>query len=230
MQNIFIYIDDSGVFDLKNNKYFVYAGYIFFSTEEKQQAERIYSAAEKTIRKSLDYDQSIELKSFGLSSKHKSSLFRSMNKFSRFSNIVEIKRVKKEIQSHKKHKQRFLDYTIKRTIKAAILEGANKNLFDISKKVAVRIYFDEHTTATSGLYEFKESIESELINGTFNWNFQTYYQPILIKGSCIDFKMMDSSKSTLIRASDIVANLTFYKCNFGYDNLEDGGCGQKVGH
>lgn len=221
MQNIFVFIDDSGVFDLKNNKYFIYAGYIFFSTAEKQSAERIYSKAEKSIRDTLSLDHSIELKSYTLTSKHKSSLFRTMNNFKRFSNIVDLRRVRSEIWKNKKHKQRFLDYTLKRTIKDAIVEGSNQNLFDISKPVTVHIYFDEHTTATSGLYEFKEGIQSELINGTFNYNFGLFFQPVLTRGSVVEFQMLNSAKSTLIRASDIVANLTFFKCNYGYKDFND---------
>ncbi len=215
MQNIFIYIDDSGVFDLKNNRYFVYAGYVFFSTEEKRYAQRKYSSIEKQVKEQLQLTPQSELKSCDLKPKIKARLYRVMNEFNRFTDIIACEKVKSNIWSHKKHKQRFLDYTLKRTIKSIIIKGSKLDLFDIDNPVAVRIFFDEHTTATSGLYEFKEGIQEELINGTFNFNYNIFYPPILCKESIVDFKLCNSAKDTLIRASDVVANRSFYEFNFG---------------
>ena len=48
--NIFVYSDESGVFDKKHNKYFVYGGLSFLNKDEKDTASRLYKNAEKILR------------------------------------------------------------------------------------------------------------------------------------------------------------------------------------
>lgn len=214
MQNVFFYIDDSGVFGDNKTQYFIYAGYVFFSTEERKHASRKYSAVEKSIKNRIKTPKTKELKSYGLNPKIKSELYRSLNEFRRFSCIIDSVKVRKEIFEHKKHKQRFLDYSIKRTIKSTLLNAQKDNLIDLSKPVAVHIYFDEHTTATSGKYELKEAIYAELLDGSFNYNYERFFKPILVRGSTVNLTLCNSATTLLVRASDIVANKTFYEVNF----------------
>ena len=44
--DIYIYSDESGVFDYLHNDYFVFAGAIFFSKQDKDDMERKYVHAE----------------------------------------------------------------------------------------------------------------------------------------------------------------------------------------
>ncbi|CAM4226975.1 DUF3800 domain-containing protein [Erysipelothrix aquatica] len=213
MQNVFFYIDDSGVFGDNNTRYFIYAGYVFFSTQEKNNAARKYSSVEKSIKSRTGLAQTDELKSYGLTPKLKGELYRSLNGFQRFSCIIDSKRVNRDILSHKKHKQRFLDYALKRTIKSTLQSAGNHNHVDLSKPINVHIFFDEHTTATSGKYELKEAISAELIDGSFNYNYQKFFEPILVKGSSVNLTLCNSANTLLVRASDIVANKSFYEYN-----------------
>lgn len=48
--NLFIYSDESGVFDKYHNDVFVFAGVICIESSNKEKWCRLYSAAEKTIR------------------------------------------------------------------------------------------------------------------------------------------------------------------------------------
>lgn len=48
--DLFIYSDESGVFDKVHNEIFVYGGLIFLSKEEKDDYNRKYLTAEKAIR------------------------------------------------------------------------------------------------------------------------------------------------------------------------------------
>jgi len=52
--NIYVYSDESGVFDKAHNKIFVFGGLLFLSKEDKDVAVRKYIRAEKTIRKSSE--------------------------------------------------------------------------------------------------------------------------------------------------------------------------------
>ena len=50
--DIFIYSDESGVFDKKHNDFFVFGGLMFLSKDDKDNFNRKYLNAEKTVRKS----------------------------------------------------------------------------------------------------------------------------------------------------------------------------------
>lgn len=82
----------------------------------------------------------------------------------------------------------------------------DSNIIDKSCIDNIRIFVDEHTTATNGRYELREAIEQELKKGTYNYNYNTYYEPILPSVKSIELKYCNSSKISLIRAADIVAN------------------------
>ena len=69
---------------------------------------------------------------------------------------------------------------------------------------------DEHTTATNGRYELKESLEQEFKNGTYNLQYSKYYEPIFKNLEIINLQYCNSEKQALIRAADIVANRIYY--------------------
>lgn len=48
--DLFVYSDESGVFDKEHNEIFVYGGLIFLGKEQKDLYGRKYLAAEKAIR------------------------------------------------------------------------------------------------------------------------------------------------------------------------------------
>ena len=69
---------------------------------------------------------------------------------------------------------------------------------------------DEHTTATSGKYELREALEQEFKNGTFNYNWAKFYPPIFPQLEGVELKFCNSSKATLVRAADVIANKIYY--------------------
>lgn len=58
--NIFIYSDESGVFDKIHNEYFVFGGLILLGKDSKEEWERLYRNAEIAI--TPKYQQNQELK------------------------------------------------------------------------------------------------------------------------------------------------------------------------
>ena len=75
--NIFVYSDESGVFDVVHNKIYVFAGLVFLSKEEKDIETRKYIAVENQIKNSEGLASNIEAKANVLSNKSKSKIFRS---------------------------------------------------------------------------------------------------------------------------------------------------------
>ena len=209
--NIFIYSDESGVFDKKHNNIYVYGGLVFLSKEEKDNATRLYIKAEKIIRQNnINFkNNQNEIKASNISIKEKYSLFRSLNKFNKFSFIIEQKKVLDNIFNSKKDKQRYLDYVYKvglKKILETLLIEKNLNFNEVEN---IYIYVDEHTTATNGKYELQEALEQEFKLGTYNINYSYWFKPIFPNLKTLNVEFCNSSKKVLIRAADIIANKTY---------------------
>lgn len=160
--NLYIYSDESGVFDQKNNDLFVFAGLLLLGTQEKDKWSRKYSNAEKTMREKLSLNHSIELKASNIPNDLKGKLFRSLNHCHKFAAIIEQKNVLERIFDSKKDKQRYLDYVYKVVVKKALEDLLSKKIIIEADIDRLYFYVDEHTTATNGKYELREGLEQEL--------------------------------------------------------------------
>lgn len=211
--DIYIYSDESGVFDYIHNEYFVFGGLIFLSKQEKDNQVHKYANVEKTIRNSLNFNRYTELKASFLAPKYKNKIFRSLNNCRKFAVIVNQKRINESIFNNKKSKQRYLDYAYKIGVKNALQELISKGL--IIPNEVENIYFnvDEHTTATNGRYELREALENEFKWGTFNYDYQTHFPPIFPNMLNVNLNYSNSEKVRMIRASDIIANYIYKLIN-----------------
>ncbi|MBQ7756323.1 MAG: DUF3800 domain-containing protein [Oscillospiraceae bacterium] len=207
--NLFVYSDESGVFDNKHEKFFVFGGLILTNKNDKDILSRKYIKAEKCLR--YKYPFTKELKATHISNSDKGKLFRSLNSCYKFAVVIRINEVNNKIFDHKKDKQRYLDYAYKIALKNALLDMEKKGLIQLSNVDNLYIFTDEHTTATNGLYELKESIEQEFKRGTFNYNYMIHYPPIIPRLQSVKLKYCNSETVTLVRAADIIANKVYYK-------------------
>ena len=208
--DLFIYSDESGVFDYKHNDYFVFGGLVCFGKEEKDLNARKYSHVEKVLRNSLGVSKEKEIKASLVKNADKGKLFRSLNRTFKFCVVIKQKRLKPEIYESKKHKQRYLDYAYKMCLKRLLQMLIQKDLLDSKTIDSIHVYVDEHTTATDGLYELRENLLNEFKYGTFNGSWGKYFEPIfpLLKG--LDVHFCDSKNVLLVRAADIVANHCYH--------------------
>ena len=173
--DLFIYSDESGVFDKAHNEIFVYDGLIFIGKQQKDEYVRRYLTAEKVIRGK--YADSIELKACRISNKEKGKLYRSMGKAVKFGVIINQKNVLDRIFLSKKDKQRYLDYAYKIGLKRALQQLITKGI--IERKVDnIFLYNDEHSTATNGRYELREGLEQEFKLGTYNMQYDKFFPPL----------------------------------------------------
>lgn len=207
--NIFIYSDESGVFDAKHNKYYVFGGLIFLSKEEKDIASRMYLRAERAIKNK--YPPGTELKASTLTVKDKNKLYRSLNNQIKFGVIVDQQELLPEIFNHKKTKQRYLDFAYKIAVRRAIETLITKGILDPSSVENIYFFVDEHTTATDGKYELREGLEQEFKYGTMNQNFSSFFDPVFKDMKDLTLHYCDSATKPLIRAADIVANNIYHK-------------------
>lgn len=209
--DVFVFSDESGVFDYIHNDIFVFAGLIFFSKDEKDRYTRLYSKAENDIRTSQKIPSHVEIKATSLSNKSKGKLFRSLNNAYKFGVVIKQKYIRSEIYSNKKSKQRYLDYAYKIAIKRFFQYAIEHELIKPNDVENIRFYVDEHSTATNGRYELKEALEQEFKYGTFNYTWNIFYPPIFPNIKSTEVTFCDSSSKILVRASDIVANKLYHK-------------------
>lgn len=211
--DIFVYSDESGVFDFTHNDYFVYAGIICFGKDEKEILSRKYSSVERIIRRSNEEYGKSELKAIILSNSDKGKIYRSLNNTYKFTIIIDQKKILKEIFDDKKSKQRYLDYAYKIGLKKCFehLIAINKIVRDDIENIFFSV--DEHTTATNGKYELREALLREFKIGTFNYNWERFFEPVFPNLKSLLLSYCDSNKKMLIRAADIIANKIYHSKN-----------------
>ena len=205
--NLYVYSDESGVFDYINNKYFIFAGIILFSKEQKENLERKYRTIEKDIYKNNNY--SGELKAKVLKYNEKRRLYNIFKNVNKFCCIINQEKVLKKIYSDKKSKQRYLDYAFKISLKEAFKSMIKQNLIDENEIDDIIVYCDEHTTATNGKYELREALLNEFKCGTFNREWNIFYEPLFKDMRNVKLKYCNSEHTTLVRGADIIANKVY---------------------
>ena len=204
--NIYVYSDESGVFDKTHNDIFVFGGLILLGAEEKEIWSRKYSSVEKILRASKGVDYNYELKATKVTNKEKGKLFRSLNKCHKFGVIIHEQKVLDRIFLSKKDKQRYLDYAYKIAVKRAFESMIRDHLINPTEVERIFFYVDEHTTATNGKYELQEGLEQEFKTGTYNLKYDEFFPPIFPNMLDVKVEFCDSSSKLLVRAADIVAN------------------------
>lgn len=220
--NIYIYSDESGVFDKEHNDYFVFGGLIFLGTEDKENWSRKYSSVERILRVNKGVAADYELKATQITNKEKGKLFRSLNGCYKSGVVIQEKNVLDRIYLSKKDKQRYLDYAYKIAVKRAFEKLIQDRIITPDEVERLYFYVDEHTTATNGRYELKEALEQEFRLGTYNYRYDTYYPPIFMKMKDVQLEYCNSKSKLLVRAADIVANKIFFLArNEKQKELED---------
>ena len=208
--NIYVYSDESGVFDKEHNDYFVFGGLILLGTEDKENWSRKYSSVEKILRANKGVAADYELKATQVTNKEKGKLFRALNGCYKFGVVIREKNVLDRIYLSKKDKQRYLDYAYKIAVKRAFENLVQDGIINPDEVDRLYFYVDEHTTATNGRYELEETLEQEFKLGTYNYRYDTYYPPIFKKMKDVQLEYCNSESKLLVRAADIVANKIFY--------------------
>lgn len=213
--NLFVYSDESGVFDKIHNDLFVFGGVIFLSSVDRDNWAHKYTHAEKIIKASMSVGKSFEAKATHISNTNKAKLYRSLNKCYKFGAIINQEKVHSQIFADKKSKQRYLDYAYKIAIKRAFQEMMRQDIIAPQKIEKIHFFVDEHTTATNGRYELCEALEEELKIGTLNYNYSIFYPPIFPNVKKVELAFCNSATTTLVRAADIVANRIFFLSKSG---------------
>ncbi|MDY2987982.1 MAG: DUF3800 domain-containing protein [Peptoniphilus sp.] len=218
MQEIFIFVDDSGTLHKNsNNDYFIYAGYLFLDKDKKEDAKRQYKSLNRRIANELQRND--ELKGCNLTPKHKRALFNVMRNEYSFHVAVKISNIYTYILENKKSIVRYKDYIIKRILKYSINELIKKEKINPYEDLKINIGIDEQLTSTNGFYTLKDSVYEELKTGITNYDYGTFHKPIVFGELEVCVYYCDSKSNYLIQASDILANRIFVSYRDNRQNL-----------
>ena len=218
MQKLYFFFDDSGVLHQNNpTQKFVYAGYVFSSRKEMENAKRKYRSLAKNIQAKLGVTG--ELKAFGLDNKHKRALYNVLKDYESLSVVVDIGRIYDKILSSPKSICRYKDYILKRVIKKKIRDLIDQQKILPKDEITLRIFVDEQLTSTDGIYGLKETIKEELQYGIRNYDYGTFHNPLFSKEVFVEVQYCDSKSNYLIQACDILANRIFSSYRDNKPNL-----------
>ena len=219
--NLYIYSDESGVFDRRHNDYFIFGGLICFGTDQKNVFERKYIHVENTLRKTKGLKIDLELKASNISNKDKGKFYRSLSDVYKFCILIKQKALMKEVFENPKHKQRYLDFAYKMVLKKCLKTLIANKIIIPSNIKNIYVYVDEHVTATDGKYELRENLLNEFKSGTFNFDYNHYFSPIFPHLDNVFLSFCDSKTTTLVRAADIIANHCYHNAIDNHGSIKD---------
>ncbi len=217
-QIINVFLDDSGVFAEGQDKYFVYAGYVFVGDLVRDDANREYRTLSDNIRKEINHTG--ELKATHLTgTKHKRALVKVLKNYESLACVITLPSIKPSIMVNKLSIHRYKDYALKIMIKRKLEALVNTGHIDASKHTGLNIFIDEQHTSSDGFYNLEESIREEFVNGIHNLDYGSFHPPLFTGQVDIKVKFCDSAGNYLIQASDILANRMYTSFNFSLPEL-----------
>ena len=206
MIDLYVYVDESGVFDKAHNDTFVYGGVIYTDLQEKTLAERRYRAIENRLRKNGKYKDCPELKASILDNKDKRNIFSSINGY-RFAVVIKQKKLSDRVFSSMRNKEDYLNSAFLSALKDSMIGLMRIGELSHGDEVRMHLEVDERPTATNGRISLSETICKEFREGTISLG--KHYPPILPNILSVDVRHRKSEATTLIRAADIVVNRVY---------------------
>lgn len=183
---------------------------MFLSRADRDNFSRKYLSAERAIRTKENANAKDEIKATTISNKSKVKLFRSMNQIEKFGIVIRQFYLRDELYADKKTKQRYLDWAYKMAVKHKFEVLIEDGRIIPDQVERLHFYVDEHSTATNGKYELRESLLQEFKVGSFDPTWINYHLPLFSRLQDVDVQFCDSKSTTLVRAADIVANKIYH--------------------
>lgn len=211
MQEIYIYMDDSGRMS-HVEKCCSYGGVYFVNRNARDNFKRLYSDIIKKSKCKFCQQDNMncnhicpEIKSHTTDTKFRRrivNLIKNSEHTKSFATTIYNRDIPKEVLAVKHSRGRRTDYYQKRIIKEIVQKLISNDELDPNKPVKLFIRIDESPQATNGIYNLEESIIEEFLFGITNYNYGCKFPPILFNKLKIDLKYVDSKKETLVQAAD----------------------------
>lgn len=208
-QTIYINLDDSGKLTKKEN-ICVYGGLVFLSKKEKDKFITQYRSIVKEIRCKYCKNKKCnnkcpEIKNTNIKPSDKRRIMNYIKKYYTVGSIIFNQQVYNYIMDNKASKGRYLDYTLRRLIKEIVSKLIKIKVIDPYKPVKIVINIDEQTTKSNGYYSLRNGIIEDLLYGVSNFNYNSYFPPLLHDKLTLTLCYQNSSKSYVVQGADLLA-------------------------
>lgn len=214
MQEVYINMDDSGKLTEKE-KFLVYGGLVFTSLQEKQKFSNQYRNIIKSIKckyceehKNLCTRDCPEIKSSTINGSERRRIINLCKNYKLFSLIVDNSSIYPNIMASKASKGRYIDYVQRITLKEVLRTLIAEKIINPNEEIKICINIDQQTTKSNGYYNLRDSIYEEIKHGIYNYNYGIFHKPLFYSDIKLTVNYIDSKKSTVIQAADIIAGST----------------------
>lgn len=195
MQNIYIYMDDSGIV-CQNNPICVYGGIVFINESEHELFRQITLFQTKK-----------ELKNSKITASKRLKVFEHLNPYFTYASIIDNQRIYPSIITNKNSRGRYIEYIQKRTVRHIIENLIQSKIINPNLIINLNIFIDEQNFKSNGYYNLYDSIYYELIRGIHNFKYHFTHLPLL-KQLNLKVNLVDSKKCYGIQISDIICGST----------------------
>lgn len=189
VKKVYFFLDDSGVLDFpQNSDYFCYCGYMIIGNKTEGELIANYKNISDEIKRKY---QVTEVKGCIFDKFHNHEDLRQQIRLYKvmlrdkcyvlLGDVVNKKLKSKDVFTNKHSKVRYKNYVLKRIIKEGLMQALKDNLLKKDDNISITILIDEEQRSTNGIYNLKESISSEIFDGTSNFQYNIFYPPILDK-------------------------------------------------
>lgn len=208
--DIYVFSDESGVFDYKHYDWFVYAGMIIIGKQNMDILARRYSSLEKKLRHKERYRRLPELKAKYLAEEDRRKLLNLFDSTMKFTAVIRQKRLDvNHIFKDAKSKQMYLDHAYQIVLKGAFRDMVSQQAINSSEELSILIHEDNHHIATYSKCTKADSIFAEFHEPSYDSENNVFCSPLFKNLDEVTISLHDSTQNTLVRGADIIANTVY---------------------
>lgn len=219
MNELFIYMDDSGVLNA-NEGTFVYAGLFFYSAEEYNDFIIRYKSIINSIKckycssKKNCNNDCPEIKATSrLTNASRRRIINLLKSQKSYAVLINNQKIFKRILNNKLSRARFCEYAQKRIVKEIVSYAIKNKAIDNLLTLRVNIKIDENNAKSNGYYNLYDSIFKELVHGMKNYDYFIMHKPLLKSSLILRVKKYNSKLHYGIQSADMIANFIHRKFN-----------------
>ncbi len=198
--NIYIFIDDSGVFHKNETKSF-FGGIVFTSESDYKVFIKKYN---KFMFKYKIKYMGKEVKNYICNNIEKDKIIKFLNQYITFGLYIKIYNVCDDILNTKSSRGRFKEYALRRVIKDIFIYLKSNKLIN-EEKINLFITIDNDNLKSGVNRLLTDDIYKELKIGFINSKYNLKFKSVIKNELTVSIKYVDSKKDVGVQASDFIA-------------------------
>ena len=177
--NIYVFSDESGIFDYKHHELFVYAGVVVIGKQEMDMLSRKFLSLEKKLRQKSIYRNMSELKAKYLAEKDRKKLLGVFCETYKFAIAIKLNHLDlKRVFHNQKSKQNYMDFAYRGVLRKAFEHMIGRVSLFPDEAFDLIINEDNHHIVECDLQQKADTIYKEFKEGTFRTTFGVFFPPL----------------------------------------------------